>query len=187
VDVTEQTFEAEVLERSRELPVVVDFWAEWCGPCHMLAPVLEEAVAAREGEVALVKIDVDAEQELAQRYGVSGIPAVKAFRRGAVVSEFVGARPRQAVDTFLDGLTGPSESSRLLDELRELGARDGVVAAIESEDWESAFALLLDELDTADGDARDEVRQLMVALFGELGQEHPLVVRYRRRLATALY
>jgi putative thioredoxin len=176
-------FEQEVLARSAELPVVVDFWADWCGPCKMLAPVLEGAVAEREGEVELVKVDTDAEPELAQRYGIRGIPAVKAFRNGQVVAEFVGVQPPQKVAEFLDELTAPS----LAVQLAESGEEGELAVALARGDHESALQLLLVEAQEADPARRDEIRRLMVQLFGELGHEHPLTQTYRRRLAATLY
>ena len=100
MDVTTDTFEQDVLERSATVPVVVDFWAEWCGPCKMLTPILEQAVEARAGRVVLAAVDTDANQELAERYGVRGIPNVKAFRNGQVVDEFTGALPEGPLRDF---------------------------------------------------------------------------------------
>ena len=111
-DVTEADFEQKVIARSREIPVVVDFWAEWCGPCRALTPVLERAARDREGKLELAKLDTDANQSLARAFGIQGIPAVKAFKDGRVVDEFVGAQPPPMVERFMDGLV-PSEAETL--------------------------------------------------------------------------
>ena len=102
MDVTTATFQRDVIERSHELPVVVDFWAAWCGPCRMLGPAIETEVAKREGKLELAKIDVDAEQTLAAQYGVQSIPTVAVFRDGKPVSGFVGAHPAAGIGRFLD-------------------------------------------------------------------------------------
>jgi putative thioredoxin len=125
MDVTEQNFQTAVIDRSREVPVVVDFWAEWCGPCRQLTPVLERGIDARAGKVELAKLDVDSNQGLARTYGIQGIPAVKAFRDGEVVSEFVGAQPPPVVERFLDSLV-PTEADALVEHGDETSLRRAV-------------------------------------------------------------
>jgi putative thioredoxin len=105
IDVGESDFQAEVLDRSANVPIVVDFWAEWCAPCRALGPVLERAAATREGTVVLAKVDGDASPNLVRYFEVHGIPAVKAFRDGEVIAEFVGARPPAEVESFFDAVT----------------------------------------------------------------------------------
>jgi putative thioredoxin len=239
-DVSDADFEQRVLRRSAEVPVLVDFWADWCQPCHMLAPVLERAVDAYDGKVELAKLDVDSNQATAARYGVRGLPTVKAFRDGRVVSEFTGAQPPAAVARFVEGLVpseadalvgrGDEESLRRALELepghavarRELGrallrrgehedalellegapgdfVAEGLAARARLSDdpdlasafdaWDqgdpaAALELLQDAL--ADPERRDLVRRVMVAIFTELGPEHPLAREHRRRLSAAL-
>jgi putative thioredoxin len=239
-DVTDADFEQRVLRRSEELPVLVDFWADWCQPCHMLAPVLERAVDAHDGKVELAKLDVDANQATAARYGVRGLPTVKAFRDGRVASEFTGAQPPQVVERFVGGLV-PSEADELagggdepslrraleLDPGHAVARRglgrlllrrgdtgealellegtpgdfvaDGLAARARLsgdpeldpafEAWDSgdpATALDLLQAALADPERRDLVRRVMVAIFTELGADHPLAREHRRRLSAAL-
>ena len=243
-DVDEAGFEQRVLERSRELPVVVDFWADWCGPCKQLTPVLERATAARAGRVELAKVDVDRNQRLQAMFRIQGIPAVKAFRDGGVASEFTGALPPAEVERFFDALV-PSEADELaangdeqsLQQALELdpnhptarrslgrlllsrGETDEALRVLEGLDGDflaeglAARARLasdpelapafeawdvgdpgaaLERLQAAlsdpgnDPERRDLLRRVMVAIFTELGPEHPLAREYRRRLSAAL-
>ena len=127
-DVDEADFERRVLERSRELPVVVDFWADWCGPCKQLTPVLERAATARAGRVELAKVDVEKNRSLQTAFRIQGIPAVKAFRDGRVAAEFTGALPPAQVESFFDSLV-PSEA----DELAATGEEGDLRRALELE------------------------------------------------------
>jgi putative thioredoxin len=112
-DATEATFEQDVIERSAQLPVVVDFWAAWCAPCRQLTPMLEQAVDERAGKLALAKVDTEANPRLAAAFRIQGIPAVKAFKDGRIASEFTGAQPPAVVARFLDSLL-PSEADALV-------------------------------------------------------------------------
>jgi putative thioredoxin len=240
VEVTDADFEQQVLERSAEVPVLVDFWADWCQPCHMLTPVIEKAVAAHDGQVELAKLDVDSNPATAARFGVRGLPTVKAFRDGNVVDEFTGAQPPAVVERFIEELV-PSEADELAesddeDTLRRaveldpghavarrrlgrlllrrgeteealqlletvpgdfvadgLAARARLAGAPELDAafdaWDRGdFATALEALQAALGDPerRDLVRRVMVAIFTELGADHPLAREYRRRLSAAL-
>jgi putative thioredoxin len=128
-DVPEEAFDAQVVARSRELPVVVDFWAPWCAPCRVLGPVLEREVGALGGRVELAKVNTDAAPGLAARYDIRGIPAVKAFRNGAVAAEFVGAQPAAFVKSWLATLAPPPDVAAL--ERADQAARAGDRAAAE--------------------------------------------------------
>jgi putative thioredoxin len=187
MDVTDLTFDEAIVERSHTVPIVVDFWAEWCGPCHALAPVLEQAIAARTDAVELVKVDVDANPGLAQRFNVSGIPAVKGFRDGRVVAEFTGARSPTMIESWLDDLLAPPRADALVEELRSSGELPAVVSALDEDDVERALELIVVAVPGAADDERARLREVAVALFERLGQDDPLAATFRRRLASALY
>jgi putative thioredoxin len=248
-DVTEQDFEAKVIERSGQVPVVVDFWAEWCGPCRTLTPALESAVKARQGEVELAKLDTDANPRIAQQFQIQSIPAVKAFKDGKVAAEFIGAIPPAQIEAFLNQVV-PSEADRLaeaddeeslrkaleLDPRQERAAvglgrmllqrgdadeaaevlkgfphdfiADGLAARAQlslaengasADDLQDAFSAwdggdpehALEKLQGVlaseqDPERKDLLRRVMVAIFTELGADHPLAREHRRRLAAAL-
>ena len=172
IDVTDATFQQEVVERSKQVPVVVDFWAEWCGPCRQLGPLIEREADAREGDVVLAKLDTDANQRTAMEYRIQGIPAVKAFKDGQVVSEFVGAQPPPVVQRFFDALV-PSEAERLATADDEASLR----RALELDPARSEAAVKLARLLLARGE-RDEALQIAERAPGNF-QAQGLAARIR--------
>jgi putative thioredoxin len=127
IDVGDADFQREVLDRSQERPVVVDFWAPWCAPCRMLAPILERLIQERKGDVVLARVNVDEAQAVAERFGISSIPAVHAFRGGQPVDGFVGLYPEAEIRRFLDSLV-PTEADRLAAGAAEKEAADPAAA-----------------------------------------------------------
>lgn len=158
-DVTTDEFQAKVLDASHKVPVVVDFWAAWCAPCRMLGPVLERAVTERAGKVLLAKVDTDRDQALAARFRIQGIPAVKAFYRGRVVNEFVGARDARFIGTFLDGLV-PSEAAQAISDAR---------AHLEARRPAEAAAALEPHVQGATGDEKTHAQALLAEAYVGLG------------------
>ena len=149
IDVTDATFEADVLQRSMTTPVVIDLWAEWCGPCKSLTPILEKVVGETNGRVVLAKVDVDANPQVAQAFQVQSIPAVYAVDQGQVVANFMGAQPEAQVRAFVDQLAGPGA-----------GASDEVAALMAAGDEESLTKAV--ELDPSSTTARALLARLLL-------------------------
>src|SRR5687768_2909596 len=145
IDVTDDTFGTHVMERSSQVPVVVDLWAEWCGPCKTLGPILEKVVAETGGKVVLAKVDVDSNPNVARAFQVQGIPAVYALRDGKVVDAFVGAQPEQKVREFVDALL-PSDDEQRLDALVDAGDEASLRAVLEEVPGHERAVVALAEL-----------------------------------------
>jgi putative thioredoxin len=167
VDVTDQTFEAEVLDRSTEVPVVVDLWAPWCGPCRSLGPIIEQVVADTDGKVVLAKVNVDDNPGVSQAFQVQGIPAVYALVDRKVVNGFVGAQGQAEVRAFVQTLL-PSEEENQVQALLDIGDETSLREALELEPDNEAAIVALGELLVVDG--RTDEALALLARIPETGE-----------------
>jgi putative thioredoxin len=161
-DVTDATFQTAVLDRSDEVPVVVDLWAPWCGPCTQLGPILEKVIGATDGKVELVQVDIDENPQVSQAFQVQSIPAVYALKDGVVVDSFIGAQGEAAVQAFVDGLL-PSETENAIEALLAEGDEASLEHALALvPDDERAVVALADLW--VDGGRADEALELLTRI-----------------------
>lgn len=145
IDVTDATFEAEVIQRSAEVPVIVDLWAEWCGPCKTLGPIIEKVVDETGGKVVLVKLDIDKNPQIAQALRVQSIPAVFVAQDGKLFPGFIGAQPEHAVRQFVESLL-PTEQEGALAALLEAGDESSLRKVLEIEPGHAQAVVALAEI-----------------------------------------
>jgi putative thioredoxin len=161
-DVTDTTFESDVVQRSHEVPVLVDLWAPWCGPCRTLGPVLEEVVAATEGKVELTKVNVDENPQISAAFRVQSIPAVYALKDGKVVDGFIGAQPKPAVEKLVESLL-PTQEEAEVDQLVRAGDEDSLRRALDLDPDHNGAVVALAELLVGDGRG-DEALSLLARI-----------------------
>jgi putative thioredoxin len=158
-DVTDATFEQDVIERSKTVPVVVDLWAEWCGPCKTLGPILEKVIGATGGKVELAKVDVDANPQVSRAFQVQSIPAVYALKDGKVVDGFVGAQPESVVQQFVDTLL-PTQEETEVEKLLKVGDAESLRKVLDLEPDNAEAIVGLAELLVSEGKTDDALQLL---------------------------
>lgn len=159
VDVTDATFQTDVVERSMTVPVVVDLWAEWCGPCKTLGPIIEQVIDETNGQVVLAKVDVDANPAISQAFRVQSIPMVVAFKEGQPVDAFMGAQGEPEVRDFVSKLL-PTEADSRLTALLEAGDEASLRLALQADPANEDAIVALAELLVADGEAEEALELL---------------------------
>jgi putative thioredoxin len=206
MDVTDATFEQDVLERSTQATVIVDLWAEWCGPCKQLGPIIEKVVDESGGRAVLAKVDVDANPRVAQSFQVQSIPAVYAVRDRKVVDGFIGALPEAQVRAFVDAVAPAASEADILaargDEASLRAALELLARIPETADTRRIAALARVGAGAEEGDdeierelqelldrvkSDDAARQRFVDLLEVLGPEDPRTARYRKQLTARLF
>jgi putative thioredoxin len=175
IDVTDATFQTDVIEKSNQVPVVVDLWAPWCGPCKTLGPIIEKVIDATDGKVVLAKVNVDENPAVSQAFKVQSIPAVVALKDGGIVDGFVGAYPEQAVQQFIDTLV-PTEEQETVNELIAAGDETSLRLALSMDPTNEDAIVGLSEQLIAAGNT-DEALALLAKI--------PETDRTRRVAATA--
>lgn len=199
-DVTDATFATDVVERSKTVPVVVDLWAPWCGPCTSLGPILEKVIGETQGLVELAKVNVDENPEVSAAFQVQSIPAVYAMKDGQVIDGFMGAQGEPEVVEFVQRVLNASTAGAPVADAEAAGD-DPVISepgqadaaepeliepiGVSAEEADAIEAELVELLTKVKSD--DDARERYVALLDQLGPDDPRTNAYRRKLATALF